>query len=547
MPSVRQQIGIELPLHTLSIPTQGNSPLEIVLTGGQSLFVAGPNGAGKSSLMQHLCAQHHAVARRISAHRQTWFASETSNMTAQAKKQTEQSILATDRQPDSRWKDDYAAQRAGIAIYDLIDAENVRARRVTAAVDANDIETAKSISEEPSPIAVINHLLELANLPLVISVEESERVMASKNGSPPFSIAQLSDGERNALLIAANVLTVQSGSLILIDEPERHLHRSIISPLLTHLFATRQDCAFVISTHEVMLCTDHLESSTLLVRGCTFDGRRVTRWDADLVSAEDDIPEDVKIRVLGSRRKLLFVEGTRSSLDTPLYSLLLPDCSVIPTSSCRDVEQCVKAIRNLAPLHWVAAFGIIDNDARSPDELKALQSDGVFALECFAVESLYYDPDIIQLIATRQSGVHGYDAATICAEATNAALSALSPHVTRLASRVAEKAVRHRMLSAIPSHNSIRNGATVQVTLDVATILQEEEAQLNGLLQARNFRGILRRYPIRETPGFGSIAEKLRFCGRPDYERAVLKLVADDESARNQILAMLGDLPNALT
>ncbi|WP_436717216.1 AAA family ATPase [Roseiconus lacunae] len=533
-------------MHTLSIPTQYDSPLEVFLAGGQSLFVAGPNGAGKSSLMQHLCAQHHEVARRISAHRQTWFSSETSNITAQTKKQTEQNILATDRQPDSRWKDDYAAQRAGIAIYDLIDAENVRARRVTAAVDADDLTLAKSISNEPAPIAIINHLLKLANLPLVISVEESERVMASKNGSQPFSIAQLSDGERNALLIAANVLTVQSGSLILIDEPERHLHRSIISPLLTHLFATRQDCTFVISTHEVMLCTDHLESSTLLVRGCTFDGRRVTRWDADLVSADDDVPEDVKIQVLGSRRKLLFVEGTQNSLDTPMYSLVLPDCSVIPTANCREVEQCVKAIRNSASLHWVSACGIIDNDARSPDELLALQADGVFALECFSVESLYYDPEIIRLVAIRQAVVQDYDAESVVAEAIQTAVSAILLHITRLASRVAEKTVRHKMLCAIPSHQNIRDGDAVEFSLDVASILQEEENRISQLLRASNFREVLRRYPIRETPAFGAIAKRLRFCGRSDYERAVLKLVADDNSARTKILGMLGDLPNTL-
>ncbi|WP_442947933.1 AAA family ATPase [Nostoc sp.] len=55
---------------------------------------------------------------------------------------------------------------------------------------------------------------------------ESAQVVASKCGGTPYSIAELSDGERNALLIAANVLTVKNGTLVLIDEPERHLHRS---------------------------------------------------------------------------------------------------------------------------------------------------------------------------------------------------------------------------------------------------------------------------------------------------------------------------------
>ena len=110
----------------------------------------------------------------------------------------------------------------------------------------------------------------MSNLPIAISVQEDQRVVATKNGGLPYSIAELSDGERNALLIASNVLTVKDGTLILIDEPERHLHRSIISPLLTHLFALRPDCAFIVSTHEVMLPIDNPTTRTLLVRGCQF-------------------------------------------------------------------------------------------------------------------------------------------------------------------------------------------------------------------------------------------------------------------------------------
>ena len=32
------------------------------------------------------------------------------------------------------------------------------------------------------------------------------------------------------VILAANVLTVDAGTVLLIDEPERHLHRSIIEP-----------------------------------------------------------------------------------------------------------------------------------------------------------------------------------------------------------------------------------------------------------------------------------------------------------------------------
>jgi predicted ATPase len=92
--------------------------------------------------------------------------------------------------------------------------------------------------------------------------------MARKNDGTEFSAAQLSDGERKALQIAGSVLTAPPGTLFLIDEPERHLHRSIISPLLIQLFERRRDCGFIISTHDHDLPLDAFEARTLLLRSC---------------------------------------------------------------------------------------------------------------------------------------------------------------------------------------------------------------------------------------------------------------------------------------
>ena len=56
------------------------------------------------------------------------------------------------------------------------------------------------------------------------------------------------------MIIAAHVITADPGIVFLIDEPERHLHRSIIQPFLSALFNLRKDdCAFVIATHEIAL------------------------------------------------------------------------------------------------------------------------------------------------------------------------------------------------------------------------------------------------------------------------------------------------------
>ena len=185
-----------------------------------------------------------------------------------------------DVQEAARWKDDYGSQRSSAAIFDLINADNVRSRKIAEKIDLGALEVALAANEEEgtpqvvtealeakkeeAPLKVLNELLKTANLPIEIFIENDEQIFARKPGGDPYSIAELSDGERNAVLIGANVLTADPGTVIIIDEPERHLHRSIVSPLLSTLFQKRLDCIFIISTHDVVFPLDNKEAATLV-------------------------------------------------------------------------------------------------------------------------------------------------------------------------------------------------------------------------------------------------------------------------------------------
>ena len=432
-----------------------NGQINIPLTEGKALFVLGANGVGKSTLMHSLFQQNYNHAKRIQAHRQTWFSNNSMDMTASSKIQTEQNIKITDNQIQSRWKDDYSGTRSSISIFDLINSENIRARNIANAFDVNNIDLARSFSSNQAPIQAINELLAISNIPIVITLGKDDKLFASKDHSALYSIAELSDGERNALLICADVLTTQPNQLIILDEPEKHLHRSIISPLLSSLFQKRKDCIFVISTHDVFLPIDHSESSVLLLRNCLWNGPNIVNWDADLISEADQIPNHIKRDILGAKRNILFVEGENESLDRQIYQLIFPDLTIIPQGSCSQVEKAVEGISGTENLHWINTYGLIDADDRTPEQIQNLLNKNIITLNCYSVEALYYNLEIVRRIAKRYAEIIEIEESQLYERAISGIIKNIQPHKGRLCSRVCEKYIRNAILTALPKHKEI--------------------------------------------------------------------------------------------
>ena len=152
--------SVALPFE-LEVPRSGEDALVLSIEAGDVLFILGANGTGKSNLMHRFYMNHFGKVRRLSAHRQTWFASNAITLSPDQKRQTESNILSSDKSPDSRWLDHHSAQRPGIAIFDLIDAQNVRARTIATAVDEGNTALSNVLSSEEAPKAVITCITQM--------------------------------------------------------------------------------------------------------------------------------------------------------------------------------------------------------------------------------------------------------------------------------------------------------------------------------------------------------------------------------------------------
>ncbi len=526
----------------------GNKNIEI--KNSDRLFIVGANGTGKSALIQHGLERLGKPIRRMSAHRQNWMVSSHIELNSRSRREMETRLHQRDVQHEGRWKDDQAGQRLAAILFDLVAAENERSRRVTELIDAKKADAAvKQAADTPSPFLKINDLLAAGNFSVRLRAKRGEEILAEHRDGQLFGMAKLSDGERNAAILGATVLTVDPGTLLLIDEPERHLHRSIIEPFLTALFDCRPDCPFIVSTHELSLPVAAKDARVLLPRGCEWSGESVHSWTLDVLTAGAELPDDLRHSILGSRRKILFVEGEHSSLDLPVYEALFNDVSVVPKGGCSEVIRAVKGLRSAESLHWVEATGLIDRDDREEKELSSLRDGGIHGLNVHSVESLYFSKPMRVAVAKRQAETYDVDPDDMLKQAEEAAMKELGQLETKkhLSARRIERKVRDAVMSQIPGCKEIKGGTGAPITIQVDSGLPEEIDRYEALLQAKDFDGLIARYPVRETNALTNLAAKLKFRPKENYEQAARAQLAKDDELVAELRKLLGTLTEALT
>ena len=404
----------ETPLPTaVSIPTL-DEHLHLPLETGSTVTFCGANGSGKTRLAVYLEDQLGLLAHRISAHRALSLNPRVPKISEQdaianLRTGTTDSLRHTDRvsfRRGSRWHKNEAVQLLNDfdSLIQALFAEQVNTalqshRRLSAGECGNATPT-----QFEKLSAIWGRLL--PHRALVIHGDDIN--VRYPDSGAVYPASQMSDGERAIFYLIGQTLVASRDSVLIIDEPELHLHPAVMTALWDELAAARPDCAFFFITHSLEFAASRPGQKYMIL-----DFHPAPAWTLQEVPDDTGFSEDFATLILGSRRPVLFVEGNAAtSLDKLIYRSCYPDHLVVPLESSGAVIHAVASMRANAAFTRVSCQGIVDRDHRSVDEIEYLRSRDVHVLPVAEIENLVLLPEVSRAIA--HIGGYEGEALTAC-------------------------------------------------------------------------------------------------------------------------------------
>jgi uncharacterized protein DUF4435 len=299
-----------------------------------------------------------------------------------------------------------------------------------------------------------------------------------------------------------------------------------MSSLWDELEAKRADCAFIFISHDLEFVASRFGQKHIIREydppGC---------WTIEDVP-ETGFSEEITTQILGSRRPILFVEGTDSSLDYAIYRNCYPDWKVIPRGSCEDVIHSVTTMRNNAALTRVTCSGIVDADDYSTDEITHLNTLGIKVLPVSEIENLFLLPNIAKAIG-RYEG-HNDSALSKKLQEMNDAIIETIKHGNNIEAAVTQYC--RRRIDRILKKIDLSDAATVDEiaaqyadktsTLDVQAIADSRRTFINDCISSHDIKGLMALY---DNKGLVSLAaQHLKATKKADFENWIVRVLGNN-------------------
>lgn len=538
-----------LPMN-LSLP---GVPEEFTFEAGQTTIVVGANGSGKTKMAVAFEKSLGESGHRISAQRKLSIDPSIDKVSESVARSslrfglTDPSYLGggDTLRPSYRWgaeKPRFILDDAG-ALLQVLFAEqaNTAVAAYNAAADGAPQITGTTLMRQLREI--FTRVLPARDLQ--ITADDIQVIARTADGdSEPYSAAGMSDGEKAVLYYIGQVLVAEPESVFILDEPEIHVHRSILSRLWDELEAARSDCAFLLITHDLDFAASRTGEKYVVREYSPESG-----WTVERVPEAAGFSEDLVTLILGSRKPILFVEGEIGSLDLAFYRACYPDWTILPRGSCENVIHAVVTLRRNSEFTRVTCAGLVDADAHDQADRSSLASNGISVLPVSEIENLLLRPEVSRVVL-EMNFVHGQEADDKLQRLADAIFADASTEanvddvVLRFCRRRIDRALKQVDLSDSRTTAALAQSyAQKTAELDIPSLAQGMREKIARAVEERDLASLLAIYD-RKKPLLNLAGSHLSNLSLRAFEAWVTRAILgpSDDRLRLAVSSVLPDI-----
>lgn len=519
---------------TFSVPSLSGA-VNIEINGGSSVVFIGANGAGKTRLgvfIDKTLPASQIEVHRIAAHRSLQL---NPDVVPPSLEVATKRLLYGDGQGDFNHKHGYRWQSkpetALLNDFDhLLSALYAENNDVSVAYRQSQISTP---SAGQPPKAKIDKLKEIWEtiLPHRKLVVLAGNIKTKPPGaqSREYAASEMSDGERVIFYLIGQALLAQPNTLLIFDEPELHINKSVLNRLWDEIESARPDCAFIYITHDVEFASSRHAAAKYAVR--SYQKEPHEAWDVEVVPENADIPADVVATIIGSRRPVLFVEGDGGSLDSSLYRRVYDGFTVIAVGSCDHVIHTVASFSARPELHRVGCAGLVDADGRTDAEAAQLEQKGVYRLPVSEVENLLLLPNAFLALA-KELRFEEKDAKEKLDSLRTFVFNQASQQIDQICLRYTKRRIDAEMKKiGLSSTSNLTLDAEFRAatsSIDADAIFSDIKSKISAAISNQEYEKILLYY---DNKGLLSEAARQFSCQQKALEQFVGRILRSDASS----------------
>jgi ABC-type branched-subunit amino acid transport system ATPase component len=529
----------------ISIPTF-NGEKRIQVEQGSSVVFVGANGTGKTRLATHIENLLNLNAHRISAHRALVLNPSVAKI---SEKQALLGLRTGFMEPNAGIQHRINKRWKGKAATALLNDFDFLIQALFAEQSNKSLETHKKVRSgdyspvDPTKFECLVEIWErlLPHRKLHISGDDIQVSISGEEECYPGS--ELSDGERAVFYMLGQALVATENSLMIFDEPELHVHRSIMAKLWDEIESIRPDCTLVLITHDLDFAASRV-AQKYVVR----DYRSTPAWNIEDMPQDSSFDEELVTLILGSRKPILFVEGTRSSLDMAIYRCCFPDWTVIPKGSCEDVIHSVVTMRRNESLTRITCSGIIDADDHNEEDIQHLSNLGIATLPVSEIENIILLPTISRVIAETEA-YEGEDLEQRLESLAEAIFSTLQSDgaidtvITRYCKRRIDRLLKKIDLSEASTVDTLLDKYLQETaSLNISGIAESASHSIQLAIDNRDLSKLLIYYDNKREL-MSLAATHLKRCRLSDFESWLVRVLQNNKFP-SLIEAIRDNLPN---